>query len=99
MKKNSHKRRIISVSIQAICFLSVLVFTEYYALSEVDCFSSNLIYENQDLPTVSNIGKSKSNLKSADIDLYLPALGFPGLIPYLRAPIPLDVKINDGLRC
>jgi hypothetical protein len=75
MRKYSYKRKCFSVSMVSLCLLSGLVFPDYIALKEADCFSFNPTFENQDVPTLSNQDKSKPHLMhSTPAFLILPLI-------------------------
>jgi hypothetical protein len=99
MRKYSRKKRNFSVFFLAGCFLSALVITDYYAMSEVGFFSPNLTFENQDLPTLSGIEKCKRMLSSAESFLSLPVLGLLGHNIDFRAPLSPEENLSHGLRC
>jgi hypothetical protein len=99
MFKYCQRRQIFSVPVLSLCFLCALVFTDYYEISEVDCFSSNLVYESIDLPTLSNLEKSKTLISPADTDYSLLGLYSLEHITDLRTPTALDEKISGRLRC
>ncbi len=84
MGKKICQRPIISVSFLSICFLVGLVFASYYEMSEVDTFSPNLCYENQDLATSTFTEKTKINLS----------------IPYFEHPLlSMCNSFLQGLPC
>ena len=61
MEKFSRQRPIVLVSFLSICFLAGLVFSGYLETSEVDVFSPNLSFEDQDLCTLTIVEKVKVN--------------------------------------
>jgi hypothetical protein len=62
MGKSFRRKSQLFASFLSICFLVALVFSVYYEMSEVDAFSSNLCYEEQDLGTLTTVEKVKVNL-------------------------------------
>ena len=82
-------------SFLSICFLVGLVFSGYYEMSEVDIFSTNPFFENQDLGTLIPVEKVKVNLSYYFENPLLPICNSF----YLVLPIPFDNQINCPIRC
>jgi hypothetical protein len=62
MKKFFQATKILSTRFIFFCFLRGLVFSAYYDSANIDFFTSSLTDENQNLSTLSNLEKDKSNL-------------------------------------
>jgi hypothetical protein len=89
MAINPRNSKILTIICLTFCFVSGLVFSVYYEIDEADCFTSNRVYENPDLPTLGGIEKNLLHLFFGN-SLYSP-LTSPGiLLHYLRPLIPAD---------
>lgn len=96
MENFSGQRPNILVFFLSICFLVGLVFSGYYEMSEVDIFSTNPSFENQDLSTLTTVEKVKVNLSYSYFEnpLLIICNSFS-----LVLPISLDNQINCPIRC
>jgi hypothetical protein len=95
---NSRNSKILTVLFLTFCFISGLVFSGYYEINEADCFTSNRVYENPDLPTLGGIEKNLLHLCLGN-SLYYP-LAFSGILSqYLETPFFFSEKIDSRLRC
>jgi len=99
MEKKFHQRPIISVSFLLICFLVSLVFSSYLEYSEVDIFSPNLWFEDQDLSTLTTIEKVKFNPSIAYFEHPLLPVCISFQIPLFVLPISLNNPIDSPIRC
>ena len=99
MEKIFRQRSIISISFLSICLVLGLVFSGISDLSEIDIFSPNLRFEDQDLSTLTTIEKVKFNpsISYFEHPLLPVSLSFP--IPLFVLPISLDNQINSPIRC
>ncbi len=96
MENFSRQRPNNVLSFLSICFLVGLVFSGYYEMSEVDIFSTNPSFENQDLGTLTTVEKVKPNLSYYYFENPLmPICNSFSLV----LPIPLDNQINCPIRC
>ncbi len=100
MGKFFRQKSIILVSFLAIFFLGGLIFSGYLTLSEVDSFSPNLSFEDQDLATLATVEKIKVNHLSFSYfeHSFLP-VSVSSHIPILILPNFLDDQINTPIRC
>ena len=99
MGKNFRQRPIILISFLSICFLVGLVFSSYLEYSEIDIFSPNLCFEDQDLSTLTNIEKVKFNPSISYFEHPLLPVCLSFQIPIFVLPISLDNQINNPIRC
>ena len=99
MEKFFRQRPIILVSFLSICFLVGLVFSGYFEMSEVDNFSPNLSFEDQDLGTLTTVEKVKVNLSFSCFEHPLLPICNSFLQASLVLPISLDNQINCPIRC
>jgi hypothetical protein len=99
MEKNFRQRPIISASFLSICLFVGLVFSGYLEYSEVDIFSPNLCFEDQDLGTLTTVEKVKFNPSISHFDHSLLPVCIPFQIPLFVFPVSLDNQINNPIRC
>jgi hypothetical protein len=95
---NSRNSKILTVLFLTFCFISGLVFSGYYEMDEADCFISNRVYENPDLPTLGGIEKNLLHLFLGN-SLYSPLAYSEILSQYREAPSFSLEKISNLLRC
>lgn len=99
MKKNFRQRPVFLIFFLSICFLGGLVFSGYLELSEVDIFFHHLRFEDQNLETLTTIGKTKIKLSiSYFVHPLLPIYTFSWHAS-LILPLSLDNPTTRPIRC
>ncbi len=87
------QKPIILVSFLSICFLVGIVFSSYYIMSELDMFSPNLSFEDQDPGTLTTV--EKVNLSFSYLE--------PPLLPicnsFLQATLVLQISLDSSINC